>query len=648
MLIIKKLSELLTISNIQRIKFRHDINGLRAIAVLSVVFYHAGLDFFKGGWVGVDIFFVISGYLISNIIISGLNEENFSFRAFYLRRARRILPALFSTLLLTIPFAYFFLTPNELSKYIDSLIASVFFFANYHFMNLNFYVLESTKLMPLLHTWSLAIEEQYYLLFPLFALVLYKFFKNYFTLIITFIILGSLYLNTLSQNSDKFYRLEFRLWELLLGVLIMILSSNFKIKNLEKLGLPLMLFSIFYFDDSWINDIEPKLIALIGISLIIFSNKESTLLTKGLSSKFISIIGKSSYSIYLLHQPIFAFTQRYKISNFENYRTNNLQLNSLEIVFLILLTILLGYFSYKKIEVYFLKTESNNYLSILFISLLLIIFLISKVIITTKDFDNSFESNFFNLNDNLCLDRNIDDLCKIENNSNKTIYAIGDSSLSPISKVLSEIFIETKDYNFIDITGRACLFVFDIQVHPKGCLNFEKNQLDSYIEKINNSIIIYSVELTGYLGTEGFYNGYVQVENWEREAISNEDIEKVINNTFDRLLLKDNIIILIYPIPEQGWDVPSIHKNLQNDNTISYPYEFWIKRRNSSHLIYDKIENKNIFKIYPENIFCNSFIKNECVGALNNSIFYMDHYHLSSEGAELVVKDILKILRINN
>ena len=319
----KYIFNLTDISNIKRISFRQDINGLRAIAVLAVVFYHAELDIFKGGWLGVDIFFVISGYLISNIIISELNEGTFSFKSFYFRRARRILPALFSTLLLTIPFAYFFLTPKAMDEYIESVISSVFFYANYHFMNLDFYIAESTKLMPLLHTWSLAIEEQYYLLFPLFAFIAYKYFKKYFTFLIVFIVLGSLYLNTLTQSTDKFYRLEFRIWELLLGVLIMILSSNLKIKHLEKIGLPLMLFPIFYFGDEWINDTEPKLIALIGISLIIFSNTDTSVLTKFLNIKIISAVGLSSYSIYLLHQPLFAFFRNYKNSSFENFLNRN-------------------------------------------------------------------------------------------------------------------------------------------------------------------------------------------------------------------------------------------------------------------------------------------------------------------------------------
>ena len=116
--------------NIKRISFRDDITGLRAIAVLSVVFYHADISIFKGGWLGVDIFFVISGYLITNIILSELNEGNFSFKRFYIRRIRRIIPALISTILLTIPFAYWLLTPKAILEYVGSMYASMFFYAN--------------------------------------------------------------------------------------------------------------------------------------------------------------------------------------------------------------------------------------------------------------------------------------------------------------------------------------------------------------------------------------------------------------------------------------------------------------------------------------------------------------------------------------
>lgn len=192
------------ISSIRRIYFRGDINGLRAIAVLSVVFYHANFPVFKGGWLGVDIFFVISGYLISNIIVSELNESTFSFRHFYIRRIKRILPALFFTITMTIPFAFWLLTPKAMNEYLNSLLASLFFYANYYFMNLEFYVAESTKVMPFLHTWSLAIEEQYYILFPIFAYFVFRHVNKYFTFVIISTFSLSLLLTVLSDEVNKF------------------------------------------------------------------------------------------------------------------------------------------------------------------------------------------------------------------------------------------------------------------------------------------------------------------------------------------------------------------------------------------------------------------------------------------------------------
>ena len=197
------------ISNIKRISFRQDINGLRAIAVLAVVFYHADLKLFKGGWLGVDIFFVISGYLISNIIVSELNESKFSFRRFYIRRVKRILPALFFTIIMSIPFAFWLLTPKAMNEYLNSLLASLFFYANYYFMNLEFYIAESTKVMPFLHTWSLAIEEQYYILFPIFAYLIFKYFKKYFAILIFSTSVDSIFvkfsLSSLPANLHNIY-----------------------------------------------------------------------------------------------------------------------------------------------------------------------------------------------------------------------------------------------------------------------------------------------------------------------------------------------------------------------------------------------------------------------------------------------------------
>ena len=148
-----------------------------------MVLYHAEIEYFNGGWIGVDVFFVISGFLISNIIISELNENKFSFKKFYLRRVRRILPALFSTVLLSLPLSYLLLTPKAMLEFSRSITSSLLFYSNYYFQNLDFYNSEPTKKSNAITSYlSLAIEEQFYIVFPLLCFLIFKFFRKYFFL----------------------------------------------------------------------------------------------------------------------------------------------------------------------------------------------------------------------------------------------------------------------------------------------------------------------------------------------------------------------------------------------------------------------------------------------------------------------------------
>jgi len=155
-------------------KYRAEIDGLRALAVLPVIFFHAGFEWFNGGYIGVDVFFVISGYLITTIIISEMSEERFSILNFYDRRARRILPALFFVIAICIPFAWLWLTPNDFKDFGQSLLAVSIFSSNILFWLESGYFDTASELKPLLHTWSLAVEEQYYILFPLFLIVMWR------------------------------------------------------------------------------------------------------------------------------------------------------------------------------------------------------------------------------------------------------------------------------------------------------------------------------------------------------------------------------------------------------------------------------------------------------------------------------------------
>ena len=245
----KTLNHIIDFTNIERIKFRNDVNGLRAVAVLSVLIYHAELKIFTAGYLGVDIFFVLSGYLITNIIISDLNSNKFSFKSFYIRRIKRILPALFSVLIFTSVSSFIFDTKNAIRvRQISN--SSTFFYSNIYFSNLDFYNSEPARYMPLIHTWSLAIEEQFYIIFPLFLYVVYKYFKKYIFYIFTLIIFISIYLNTSTDSMDKFYLIQYRSWELILGSVITIVDNKFpKNKYIAYIGSIIMFFPILFFND---------------------------------------------------------------------------------------------------------------------------------------------------------------------------------------------------------------------------------------------------------------------------------------------------------------------------------------------------------------------------------------------------------------
>ena len=157
---------------------RPEIDGLRSIAVLPVILFHCGIDIFSGGYVGVDIFFVISGYLITSLIMEQKYNNNFSILNFYERRARRILPALFFVLIISIPIFFYIMNPFQLHDYSQSLIATILFLSNYLFYVESSYFALDSELKPFLHTWSLSIEEQFYIVIPFLIAFIFPFFKR--------------------------------------------------------------------------------------------------------------------------------------------------------------------------------------------------------------------------------------------------------------------------------------------------------------------------------------------------------------------------------------------------------------------------------------------------------------------------------------
>ena len=296
-------------------QYRREIDGLRAVAVLPVILFHAGLTFWSGGFVGVDVFFVISGYLITTILIDERERGTYSIWGFYERRARRILPALFVVLLACTPFAWFWIPPYPFEDFARSLAFATLFISNVHFLEHGGYFDLASELRPLLHTWSLAVEEQFYLLFPLVLFFLAKFRRRKF--LIVFAILALLSLGVAewalrNYPSENFYFTPSRLWELLAGsICAAVLYQRVQMKNevLAGLGLAMILFSSVYFNAGLPFPSGYTLVPVLGTCLIILFARNDTLTARILSVKPMVAIGLISYSAYLWHQPLFAFAR---------------------------------------------------------------------------------------------------------------------------------------------------------------------------------------------------------------------------------------------------------------------------------------------------------------------------------------------------
>ena len=351
--------------------YRKEIDGLRALAVIPVILFHAGFKGFSGGFIGVDIFFVISGYLITSIILNDKKEGKFSIVQFYERRARRILPALFFLILCTLPFAYFWMIPHQLEEFGLSIISTVFFVSNVYFWRHSDYFDGAVESLPLIHTWSLSVEEQFYLIFPIFLILIYSLKRRWTVSILLLIFLISFVITEWGWRNEplaNFYLSPSRAWELMLGSLcafFLLSPRNFsKLKEpLAWLGAILLILSFFLIDNSTPFPSYFSLLPTVGTALLIMFAFGNTSVGKILSIRPLVFLGLISYSLYLWHQPIFVFSRMKNLGEFDSY-----------IYFLlILLSVLMAYLSWKFIEKPFRNRENFSRKSIFLLSAVFIL-----------------------------------------------------------------------------------------------------------------------------------------------------------------------------------------------------------------------------------------------------------------------------------
>ena len=371
-------------------QYRAEIDGLRALAVVPVILFHSGFEWFSGGFVGVDVFFVISGYLITTILIEDIENQRFSLVNFYERRARRILPALFFVMFVCIPFAWMWMLPGQMKDFSQSLVAVSLFASNVLFWRESGYFDAAAEEKPLLHTWSLAVEEQYYVLFPIFLFLAWRYGKNRVFWMIVVMASISLLLSEWGWRNTKtanFYLAPTRAWELFAGsIAAFIVQTQGVQKNnpAAMLGLAAIVFSIFFYDETTPFPSVYALVPVIGVVLLVLYAEKDTLAAKLLSTKGFVGIGLISYSAYLWHQPLLAFARIKSASEPSQLIMSILALSSF----------ILAYLSWKYIETPFRNKQNITRSNVFYIYLCgLVIFIVFGGLGHQK---NGFESRFTN------------------------------------------------------------------------------------------------------------------------------------------------------------------------------------------------------------------------------------------------------------
>ncbi|MCY9848249.1 acyltransferase family protein [Pectobacterium jejuense] len=395
-------------SHLSHPKYRPDIDGLRAVAVLSVVAFHAFPDWMKGGFIGVDIFFVISGFLISTIIFENLDKGTFSFAEFYARRIKRIYPALLLVLTVSIVFGWFALLADEYKQLGKHTMAGVGFVSNLVLWGESGYFDNAAETKPLLHLWSLGIEEQFYFLWPLLCWLFWRMNFRRIALLLSFI-LASFVLNIYMIRSDgvaTFYSPLTRFWELLFGSLLAFIvlyhksfvdkfqKNQFVINGFSLFGFLILGFGFLsinkdaYFPGFW------ALIPVIGAVLIIFAGPNAMLNRLFLSNKIVVWFGLISFPLYLWHWPLLTFLRIVERGTPDRF----LRLAA------VFLSILLAWLTYKFVEGKIRKSKGYKFVGTL-VLLSFVLFLSGSAVfykdgfaerkaVTTSDFTKEVQYQF--------------------------------------------------------------------------------------------------------------------------------------------------------------------------------------------------------------------------------------------------------------
>lgn len=669
------------------LSYRRELDGLRALAVIAVIIYHAnlklfGIQLFQGGFFGVDVFFVLSGYLITGIIRNQMELGTFSFRDFYLRRAKRIVPALLVMLLVTSGLAYLILLPDDLVTYAKSLQSVLYFGSNHFFYGEDSYTASESIYRPLLHTWSLSVEWQFYVVFPFIVWGVNRFAPRYlfgFLLSLALISLqSSSFIVRINPDMD-FYLLPTRAWEFILGGLVTFYNreniessvkgsfASIAYLSLPILGLFLVLHSMIFIGHEVQHPSFITLLPVMGTCLFIMFSHKGEVANDLMSLKPIVGIGLISYSLYLWHQPVFVF---FRFIKHDYFRYE-------QFLLLVLISFLLSICSYFCVEKAFRKKELSiiNWTSLVVV---LVICMSFSVLVPQKEgfpqrlgdagtaFENLSDNKFFKLNNIICHHGEISQSCRVKGDG-KNVILVGDSHAGALGRHLYLLSINN-GWSYEQFTSNGCTqfnVVTEVRENKQGKIIENENcserssLVSQYIEDSNTprSTIVFLSRLPFHLSGERFNNTIGGVEPGIRRWIRSNEGKSPSKSVSDKLTLWSSIgheVVLVYPVPEVGWHVPSkVQKELAKhilpsqkakayaNMSISTPYDAYVKRTSEAFKTLDAVNGGSVKRVYPNEIFCSS---DSCFTKSKQHLYYYDDDHLSTHGAKLLVSEIAKHL----
>ena len=656
-------------------EYRADIDGLRAIAVIPVVFYHVGVSGFGGGFIGVDVFFVISGYLITTIIYREIQDGTFSIMGFYQRRARRILPAFFIVLLFTFFAAYFVLVPEEFTAFSKSAIAALMFSSNFWFwLNSGDYFAGSTDFLPLLHTWSLAVEEQFYIFFPLLLIALNKWMRGGLKSAILIMTFGSLALAvyaTARMPSALFYLLPTRAWELGFGAVLALgllpnTAPRFVREVLAICGLAAILIPVFFYSSATPFPGLAALPPIVGSAFLIWvGGSGQSFISRVLSWRPLVFMGLTSYSLYLWHWPIMSLVRNYRLEL--NFPTS-VMLGTL------VLSLVAATLTWRFVEIPFRNRGkggiSNNTVLLFSVGGMVSITGIALIIVFSAGVPQRFDPTKLELRSAISPPYELVKRCSGARPVSKlctfgdvltprppTLLLWGDSHARTIMPAvetlmqgagLTAVFANKGDCAPLPGISRSDLS----EPTNEKCGSFKQ----SVLEYVLNAPEITTVILAGRwsLYTDGpgkvgddrkefalFFNN--PPENTGDVPSNNpEIISAVLFDLLQELTAAGKMVVIIGPIPEIGWNVrKSLERSLVFDQEVMPdPREAdVIARQLTAHGILEelaKIDGVSYLPVTPEICF------ETCPTHDGSRAYYSDDNHLNALGSNTFIGPILR------